>query len=222
VWVDRRGPKPVERKVDPRYRPSPRHFVEELDIQPREMKRANLRILVNEARRKLNAKERVTKSRRAAGVGSRDVSQDTRREVGRAALEMRAEGYRNAEVLQVFGIGQRYLDTCLRDARAVEAIGTVSKPVRTVKAKPVPVQVPAPAEAVESPADDTQEGTHEVLRGTRENVGMTVAALVPDSAAAYSPGVTMVGTSLHRGRTPVESLTARRAFSCPDAVVVVA
>jgi hypothetical protein len=222
IWVDRRGPVPVERKVDPRYRPSPAHFVEELGIKPREMKKADLRMLVDKARQKANAKERVTKSRRAAGVGSRDVSQDTRREVGRVALEMRAEGLKNREVLQVFGIEQRYLDTCLCDARVVADIGSTAKPTKVVKVSPAaaPVVEPEACDVIESPAlADAFEGTHEVLRGTRESGDQSVDVLVADSATAYSAVVTMVGTSLHRGRTPAESPPARRAFSCPAPVL---
>jgi hypothetical protein len=224
VWVDRRGPKPVERKVDPRYRPSSRHFVEELDIKPPEMRKANLRMLVDEARRKANAKERVRKSRRAAGVGSRDVSQDIRRAVGRVALEMRAEGYRNSDICDVFEFGQRYLDTCLRDARAVDAIGKVSKPAKAKKVEPVTEAAPPPQtmiDAIESPPSEVvSEGTHEVLRGTRESCVRIKAVLVADSSGAYSADVTMVGTSLHRGRTPAASPPAQRAFSRPDLSMV--
>ncbi|KQP90770.1 hypothetical protein ASF57_23475 [Methylobacterium sp. Leaf117] len=130
------------RKVDPRYRPAPRTFCEDLGITTAEMRKADLRMLVDSTRRKTNAVGRVITARRKAGIIDRDVQQATRRAVGKAALDMRAVGLTNAEVVQVFDLpSQRYLDTCLRDARAIAAIGVVTKKPKTKrvqKAAPSP------------------------------------------------------------------------------------
>lgn len=201
------------RKVDPRYRPKPATFVDDLGITPAEMRKANTRMLVDDKRRRANAIERAVKSRRNSGVGSRAAAQDTRLAVGRAALDMREQGLTNSEVCLVFDVTPRYLDTALRDARAVAAIGKVSKPTKAAKAKPVAASpaVPEPApEPIVTPdavalaqADCPAHPAHEALRGTRENESAIVIDLVAGSHDAHSVDVTTVGTYLlSDGRPP--------------------
>lgn len=207
------------RRVDPRYRPKPETFVEDLAITAAEMRKADLRMLVDEKRRAANAVARVVKSRRAHGVSSRGTQQDTRLAVGLAAFDMRKEGLTNAEVCEVFDVTARYLDTALRDARAVVAIGTISKPTLT-KPKPAPKPVPTPEPQASQEAESVpSKPAHEVLRGTREIEATVEVALVAGFDHAYSSVVTMVGTSLQRGRTPAASPPAQRAFSRLDLAV---
>ncbi|KQP85327.1 hypothetical protein ASF60_21805 [Methylobacterium sp. Leaf113] len=203
------------RKVDPRYRPAPRTFCEDLSITTMEMRKADLRMLVDSTRRKANAVGRVITARRLAGVTGRDVQQATRLAVGKAAIDMRDLGLTNAEIRDVFDLPtQRYLDTCLRDARAVAAISAVTpKP----KAKRAPKPVPAPEPVVESVTVDAEpeevSRAHEVLRGTRETAVIGDGVVVARINRSYDLNVTTVGTYLPRARTPAESPPARRASS---------
>jgi hypothetical protein len=203
------------RMVDPRYRPAPKTFCEDLGITTLEMLKADTRMLIDSTRRKSNAIGRVITARRLAGVTGRDVQQATRLAVGKAAVDMREIGLTNAEIRDVFGLPtQRYLDTCLRDARTIAAIGAVTpKP----KAKRTPKSVPAPEPVVESVIVDAEpeeaSRAHEVLRGTRETAVIGDGVVVARINRSYDLNVTTVGTYLPRARTPAESPPARRASS---------
>ncbi|WP_311274038.1 hypothetical protein [Methylobacterium sp. WCS2018Hpa-22] len=203
------------RKVDPRYRPAPKTFCEDLAITTLEMQKADLRMLVDSTRRKANAVGRVITARRLAGVTGRDVQQATRLAVGKAAIDMRDLGLTNAEIAHVFDLPtQRYLDTCLRDARAVPSIGAVTpKP----KAKRAPKPVPAPEPVVESVTVDAEpeeaSRAHEVLRGTRENSATGDGVVVARISRTYDLGVPTVGTYLPQRQTPAARHPARRASS---------
>lgn len=135
------------RKVDPRYRPSPGHVIDLLTVTSGEMKRADLRMLIDAARRAENAAGRVEKARRAAGVKARNGQQTFRLEIGLLALDMLGPdmGLTVAGVAEFFSLSPRYVTTAIRDARAIEAIGKVTpaKAKRTNKVVPAP-QPPEP------------------------------------------------------------------------------
>ncbi|GJD74506.1 MULTISPECIES: hypothetical protein [Methylobacteriaceae] len=200
--------------VDPRYKPSPAHLRDLLVITPREMRRADLRILIDQARRSENAVSRVVASRRAAGVRDRSVQQQHRLEVGQQAVEFLAEGLTVKAVAELYGVSPRWLDNALRDARAVAGI-------TTAKAEPVV----APVVTVDDVGDtlDLPVGTpaviaHEVLRDIRETAR---EAVVAGRRTQYVPRVTTKGSTL-LGQTPAARPTARRASTCPASEMEVA
>lgn len=204
------------RMVDPRYRPAPKTFCEDLKITALEMRRADLRMLIDSTRRKANAIGRVVTARRNAGVTDRGVQQATRLAVGKAGLDMREFGLTNAEIRDVFGLPtQRYLDTCLSDARAVVAIGVVTK---KAKAKRAPKVVPAPEPVIEASVADAEpeakQSTHEVLRATKETAVIGDGVVVARISRTYDLGVPTVGTYLPQRQTPAARHPARRASSC--------
>lgn len=188
--------------VDPRYKVSPARFIETLGITPREMRRADLRILVDEARRSENAVARVVASRRAKGVKSRDQQQDLRRQVGAQALEMVAEGMTVDATAELYGASPRWMNNALRDARAVAGIGTVRQPERESKAdsgQPV-VTVSNVADTVDDTPAPAPQVTHEVLRAIRSDAcdGVVAGAVV-----TYSADVTTKGSTLFSDRRPL-------------------
>ncbi|SFV16762.1 hypothetical protein SAMN02799631_06511 [Methylobacterium sp. 174MFSha1.1] len=154
------------RKLDPRYRPAPGYFVELLDIESREMKRADLRMLIDGARRASNAIGRVVKARRAAGVQARSDQQAVRLHIGQQVEEMVELGMRQADVAALYGVSVRWVTSALRDARQVAAIGKV-----TAEPAPVPESEVEAAIVVDDVAETLNvpaaSATHEVLRGTR-------------------------------------------------------
>lgn len=188
--------------VDPRYKVSPARFIETLGVTPREMRRADLRILVDEARRSENAVARVVASRRAKGVKSRDQQQDLRRQVGAQALEMVAEGMTVDATAELYGASPRWMNNALRDARAVAGIGTVRQPERESKAdsgQPV-VTVSNVADTVDDTPAPAPQVTHEVLRAIRSDAcdGVVAGAVV-----TYSADVTTKGSTLFSDRRPL-------------------
>jgi hypothetical protein len=124
------------RKVDPRYRPGPARLIELLHIRGFEMEQANLRILVDDERRKAVVASRQEALRRGRGAKARVGQQAARLTLGMEALRLRREeGLKRADLAARLGVEPRYLDTCLRDAKAVDAIGKVSaKPVKKRRA----------------------------------------------------------------------------------------
>ncbi|MFH6786636.1 hypothetical protein [Methylobacterium sp. MA0201] len=196
--------------VDPRYKCSPSTFVELLNITPMEMRRANLRILVDKARRAENAVGRVVASRRAKGVRSRDAQQAHRLHVGQQAMEMVAEGMTVAAVAELYGTSKRWMDNALRDARAVAGIAAA-------RPAPPPAPPPAPEPIIVTNVADTlaipasAEVAHDVLRyiGSSDD-----GEVVPGLDVTYSEPVTTKGSTLLRP-TPAARLPARRALPCP-------
>ncbi|MCJ2040944.1 hypothetical protein MKK55_18615 [Methylobacterium sp. J-059] len=196
--------------VDPRYKPSPAHLRDLLVVTPREMRRADLRILIDQARRSENAVGRVVKGRREKGVKARGVQQTHRLEVGQQALEFLAEGMTVKAVAELYGVSSRWLDNALRDARAVA--GTVTAKADPVPApEPVVVTVDDVADTLDLPLAATSQVTHEVLRDISKNEWSTLVAIL---ATPYDEGVTTKGSTL-LGQTPAARPTARRASTCP-------
>ncbi|MCJ2044141.1 hypothetical protein MKK58_06295 [Methylobacterium sp. J-078] len=206
--------------VDPRYKPSPAHLRDLLVITPREMRRADLRILIDQARRSENAVGRVVASRRAAGVRDRSAQQKHRLEVGQQAMEFLAEGMTVKAVSELYGVSPRWLDNALRDARAVAGI-------TTAKADPAPqnepvvvpvVTVDDVGDTLDVPADAPAVIAHEVLRDIIETAR---EAVVAGRRTQYVPRVTTKGSTL-LGQTPAAHPTARRASTCPASEMEVA
>ncbi|MDP4021116.1 hypothetical protein Q8W71_00635 [Methylobacterium sp. NEAU 140] len=192
--------------VDPRYKCSPASFVELLNITPMEMRRANLRILVDAARRAENAVGRVVASRRAKGVKARDAQQAHRLEVGKQAMEMVSEGMTVQAVAELYGASKRWLDNALRDARAVAGI-TAARPAGNPA--PEPIVVADVADTLDIPTEPPV--VHEVLRDIGPREGGDVVARLD---LTYCRGVTTKGSTL-LGPTPAARLPARRALPCP-------
>ncbi|KQT80915.1 hypothetical protein ASG51_21195 [Methylobacterium sp. Leaf465] len=206
------------RPVDPRYKLSPARFIETLAITPREMRRADLRILVDEARRSENAVARVVASRRAKGVKARSSQQDLRRQVGEQALEMVAEGMTVKRAAELYGASPRWMDKALRDARAVAGIGSVRKerPAFMPESETTIDQPLLVVDDVANTLDTIPQATHEVLRGIRLDA---VDGVVAGAVVTYSAAVTTKGSTLLRP-APAARQLARRALSCPDLVGV--
>lgn len=178
------------RKVDPRYKVSPERFIELLGITPREMRRADLRILVDDVRRAENAVARVVASRRAKGVKARDDQQALRRQVGTQALEMVAEGMTVNEAAELYGASPRWMNNALRDARVIAGIGTVRQPEGQSGAESgqLVVTVSDVADTLDDVPAPSLKVTHEVLRGITSDVeGGVVAGTVVTYSADVGP-----------------------------------
>ncbi|MEE8626811.1 MULTISPECIES: hypothetical protein [Methylobacterium] len=168
------------KEVDPRYRPGPKRLIELLKVQPHEMGDADMRILVNAERRKSVVASRQATLRRTRGAKARTDQQSARLAVGAEALRLRRdEGLDRPAIAARLGVTTRYLDTALRDAKAIEAIGTVTAPDTPIKPR----------------------RSHGSSRGTsRAKVGNTSVeapvALVAPEGEAYTGVVTVKGTYL--------------------------
>lgn len=195
--------------VDPRYKISPKALIELLNVQPMEMRRANLRILVDAARRAENAISRVVASRREKGVKARDAQQAHRLQVGQQAMEMVREGMTVQAVAELYGASKRWIDNALRDARAVAGI-TAARPAGNPTPEPATIEVAHVADTLDVPAESPIEVAHEVLRDIEPRTGGGVAA---DLSVTYSRDVTTKGSTL-LGPTPAARLPARRALPC--------
>lgn len=192
--------------VDPRYKISPKALIELLNITPMEMRRGNLRILVDKARRAENAVGRVVASRRAKGVRSRDAQQAHRLEVGQQAMEMCEMGMTVKVVAELYGVSPRWIDNALRDARAVASI-TATRPAENPAPEPAAIVV---ADTLEMSVEPPAALAHEVLRDIGPSAGDGVVAGL---GSTYSRHVTTKGSTL-LGPTPAERLPARRALPC--------
>jgi hypothetical protein len=190
--------------VDPRYKVSPERFIETLGITSREMRRADLRILVDEARRSENAVARVVASRRAKGVKARDDQQALRRQVGAQALEMVAEGMTVNATAELYGASPRWMNNALRDARVIAGIGTVRQPKRKSEAdsgQPV-VTVSDVADTLDDVPAPASQVTPEVLRGITSDVEDGVVA---GTVVTYPADVTTKGSTLFSDRRPLRA-----------------
>ena len=106
------------RQVDSRYRFKSSTMVEWLQITPAEQKGANLRVLIDETRRKECDAERAMKSRQKHGCVSRLDQQSRRIEIGLEAIRLQKETTMNREALaQHFGQSTGYISQSIRDAR---------------------------------------------------------------------------------------------------------
>lgn len=193
--------------VDSRYKCSPAAFVELLNITSMEMRRANLRILVDQARRAENAVGRVVASRRAKGVKARDAQQAHRLHVGQQAMQMRDLGMTVKAVAELYGVSPRWIDNALRDARAVAGI-TVARPAPAPA--PEPIIVTDVGDTLDMPAEPPVAVAHEVLRDIGPQAGSDVVARLD---LTYCQGVTTNGSTVLQGPTPAACLPARRALS---------
>ncbi|MEH3146437.1 MAG: hypothetical protein PGN34_14055 [Methylobacterium frigidaeris] len=170
----------LKKEVDPRYRPGPKRLIELLKIQPAEMGAADLRILVTAERKRDVVADRQATLRRSRGAKARTDQQGARLAIGVEALRLRSEeGLDRPAIAARLGVTTRYLDTALRDAKAIEAIGTVTAPDKPIKPR----------------------RSHGSSRGTsRAKVGNTsgeaAVALVAPNGEAYNSEVTVKGTYL--------------------------
>ena len=168
------------KEIDPRYRPGPKRLIELLKIQPAEMGAADLRILVTAERKRDVVADRQATLRRSRGARSRTDQQGARLAVGAEALRLRRdEGLDRPAIAARLGVTTRYLDTALRDAKAVEAIGTVTAPDKPVKPRR---------------SHGSSRGTSRVRGGNTS--GEATVALVAPEAEVYTGGVTVKGTYL--------------------------
>lgn len=208
------------RKADPRYRPGPGHFIDLLNISSREMRKADLRMLVDANRRAENAKGRVVKARRSAGVQSRADQQALRLQVGQQVEEMVGLGMTHADVAALYGASKRWVVNAIRDARTVAGI---TRPAAATALQPASEPHAEPIMAVDDVADTLDvpvtSPTHGVLRGTKE---LGVTGVVTSKQKAYCARVTTKGCTLLGQATPAESRPARRAFPCSALAVAVA
>ncbi|MBY0251594.1 MAG: hypothetical protein K2X54_09470 [Methylobacterium organophilum] len=127
------------------YRVGPRTLVKEFGITPREARDADLRMLVPVSMKAERVCERAAKSRAAKGATPRADVQAERLAIGQQALRLRdEEGLTRAQICTRLGVKPARLDKALAEAKAVAAIGTVSKPKRM--AKIAPAEQPEPVD----------------------------------------------------------------------------
>lgn len=104
-------------EVDSRYRMKASTIIEWLRIDPTEQRAADLRVLVDEDRKKELAVERMERSRRRRGVKDRQKQQATRLEMGRKAMYLRSsQGMTRDELAAHFGVSSGQISKAMREA----------------------------------------------------------------------------------------------------------
>jgi hypothetical protein len=106
------------REVDPRYRMRADTIVDWLQIEPAEMREADLRVLVEPAIQRERATERQTEFRRRKGVGSREEQRMARLALGQKCLYLSAKSGMNRDELAAhFDVSTGQISKAMTEAR---------------------------------------------------------------------------------------------------------
>lgn len=204
------------------YRVGPRKLVLDFGITAREARTADLRMLVPVAMKAERACERAAKSRLAKGAKPRADTQAERLAIGQQALALRdEEGLTRAQICTRLGVKPARLDKAMAEAKAIAAIGKVSKQVRKPKPQPVAADPVEQPQSDPEPADRTScvssryIGSKDELptelaaceRATYNSVVHGMAAIVPETRPATP--ATDGGPSHVRGK-PIPSILRSR------------
>lgn len=107
------------RTIDCRYRIKAATIIERLRIDPSEQRAADLRVLVDEDRRRERGAERQKESRRRAGAKDRSDQQAERLLLGQKALHLRAtEGMTRDELASHLGVSTGQVSKAMKEAEA--------------------------------------------------------------------------------------------------------
>jgi hypothetical protein len=172
------------------YRIGPKVLVKEFGITVTEAVRADLRLLVPAALKPARVAERQAKSRLSKGAKPRSATQSERLEIGRQALTLREQGLSRPQIAERLGKRPTYVDTAIREAKAVAVVMPKAKRAKAVPAPaPVPDVQPVPVvEAAIEPALDAV--TPAISRGSSRYIADGSEAspsLVPTGAGEYIP-----------------------------------
>lgn len=105
-------------EVDPRYRMKSNTIIEWLEIAPSEMRDANLRMLIDQDRKRELNTERTRQSRHNRGAASLSEIQAKRLDLGQAALYLAAsKGMNRAELADHFKVSTGQISKAMSEAR---------------------------------------------------------------------------------------------------------
>lgn len=105
-------------RVDPRYRFRSETIVNWLEIEPEEMRRANLRTLVDDTIKRELATQRETDRRRRNGSASREEQRQERLKLGFKAMHLTVqEGLSQREAAEDLGVSLGQLNKAIREYR---------------------------------------------------------------------------------------------------------
>ncbi|WP_340098628.1 hypothetical protein [Sinorhizobium fredii] len=106
-------------EVDTRYRMRADTIIDWLQIEPAEMRAADLRVLIDTDRRREREAERQTESRRRRGAKDRNEQQAARLELGRQCLYLATKDGMNRDDLAAhFGVSTGHISNAMKEARA--------------------------------------------------------------------------------------------------------
>lgn len=106
------------RDVDPRYRMKSSTIIDWLEIEPGEMRDANLRMLVDQDRRRELNTERTRQSRHKRGASSRLQAQAERLALGQKAIYLAAsKGMNREELADQLGVSTGQISKAMAEAR---------------------------------------------------------------------------------------------------------
>ena len=109
------------KEVDARYRMRADTIVDWLQIEPEEMRAADLRVLIDANRRRVREAERQTESRRRRGAKDRNEQQAARLELGRQCLYLATKDGMNRDDLAAhFGVSTGHISNAMKEARAAD------------------------------------------------------------------------------------------------------
>ncbi|GMB83485.1 hypothetical protein NN6n1_42680 [Shinella zoogloeoides] len=107
------------REVDTRYRMRADTIVDWLQIEPAEMRAADLRVLIDTDRRREREAERQTESRRRRGAKDQNEQKAARLELGRQCLYLSVKDGMNRDDLAAhFGVSTGQISKAMKEARA--------------------------------------------------------------------------------------------------------
>jgi len=106
------------REVSPRYRMRASTIIDWLRIEPKEMREADLRVLIDSDRSRERSAERQAQKRRRDGATERTRQQADRLELGRKCLHLiTTSGMTRTQLAAHFGVSTGYISNAIRDAR---------------------------------------------------------------------------------------------------------
>jgi len=109
------------KELDARYRMRADTIVDWLQIEPEEMRAADLRVLIDTNRRREREAERQTESRRRRGAKDRNEQQAARLELGRQCLYLTTKDGMNRDDLAAhFGVSTGHISNAMKEARAAD------------------------------------------------------------------------------------------------------
>jgi len=109
------------KEVDARYRMKADTIIDWLQIEPEEMRSADLRVLIDADRRREREAERQTESRRRRGAKDRNEQQAARLELGRQCLYLATKDGMNRDDLAAhFGVSTGHISNAMKEARAAD------------------------------------------------------------------------------------------------------
>ena len=106
-------------EVDARYRMRADTIVDWLEIEPAEMRAADLHVLIDSDRRREREAERQAESRRRRGARDRNEQKAARLELGRQCLYLATKDGMNRDDLAAhFGVSTGHISNAMKEARA--------------------------------------------------------------------------------------------------------